>query len=136
MLVLSGVYCVLSKMQNVVETKIKTFRDLRVWQKGIDLVKEVYKTTKKFPVEELYCLSSQMRRAVISIPSNIAEGFRRRYNKEHKQFLNIALGSCAELETQIVISKELGYIDGNNEKFLLELLDHICGMIVNLDKKI
>ncbi len=118
------------------ENKIKTFRDLKVWQKGIELVKTVYRITKDFPRDELYGLSSQMRRAAVSIPSNIAEGFRRRYGKEHKQFLNIALGSCAELETQMVISKELDYLIKEDELLLMELLDHICGMIVNLDKKI
>jgi four helix bundle protein len=118
------------------ESKIRTFKDLKVWQKGIELVKGIYKITKDFPREEQYGLSSQMRRAAISIPSNIAEGFRRRYNKEHKQFLSIALGSCAELETHITIAKELNYLDENNLKSLMELLDHICGMIVNLDKKL
>jgi four helix bundle protein len=95
------------------ENKIKRFRDLKVWQKGIELVKEIYKITKCFPKEKHYGLSAQMRRASISIPSNIAEGFRRKHNKEYKQFLNVALGSCAELEIQIVIAKELGYIDEN-----------------------
>lgn len=116
------------------ENKIVTFRDLRVWQKGIDLVKEVYKISADFPIEERYGLSSQIKRAAISIPSNIAEGFRRRYAKEHKQFLSIALGSCAELETQLVIAKELGFTNGNLA--IEELLDHISRMIVNLDKKI
>lgn len=118
------------------ENKIRTFRDLKVWQKGIGLVKEVYKITKSFPKEEQYCLTSQIRRAAISIPSNLAEGFRRRYSKEHKQFLSIALGSCAELETQVILAHELTYIDKSTEQFVLELLDHICRMIVNLDKKL
>lgn len=118
------------------EDKIRTFRDLKVWQKGMELVKEIYRITTGFPREEQYGLSVQMRRASVSIPSNIAEGFRRQYNKEHKQFLAIALGSCAELETQVAISKELNYIDNDNEQVLLELLDHICGMIVNLNKKL
>jgi len=118
------------------ETKIKTFKDLIVWQKGIELVKEVYKITKYYPSEELYGLSAQMRRASISVPSNIAEGFRRRYAKEHKQFISIALGSCAELETQVIISKELDYIDDKNMNILAELIDHISRMLVNLDKKI
>ena len=117
-------------------TTIKTFKDLKVWQKGIELVKEVYSTTVSFPSEERYGLSAQMRRAAVSIPSNIAEGFRRRYAKEHKQFLSIALGSCAELETQIVISKELDYIDDAKKDSLEEIVDHISAMIVNLDKKI
>ena len=117
------------------ESKIQRFRDLKVWQKGVELVKEIYKITKNFPKEELYGLSSQMRRASVSIPSNIAEGFRRRYAKEYKQFLRIALGSCAELETQVVIAKELKYIDANQEG-AVELIDHICRMIVNLEKRI
>jgi len=116
--------------------KIQTFRDLRVWQKGIELVKEVYKLTNSFPREERYGLSSQMRRASISVPSNIAEGFRRRFSKEQKQFLNIALGSSAELETQTIIARELGYLDENKEQVLMEMLDHICGMLVNMSKKL
>lgn len=118
------------------EEKIKTFKDLKVWQKGIELVKEIYKITNGFPREERYGLTSQLRRAAISVPSNIAEGFRRRYGKEHKQFLSIALGSCAELETQVVIGKELGYISKEAEDNLFNLLNYICAMIVNLSKKI
>ncbi len=117
------------------ENKIKNFKDLKVWQNGITLVREIYGTTKEFPKEEQYGLTSQMRRAVISIPSNIAEGFRRRFDKEHKQFLNISLGSCAELETHIIIAKELNYINEKQEKLLAELLDHTCAMLVNLAKK-
>lgn len=87
------------------EKKIKNFKDLRIWQKGIEIVKDVYSLTKKFPREELYGLTSQLRRSAISIPSNIAEGFKRYHNREYKQFLHIALGSSAELESQLVISK-------------------------------
>jgi four helix bundle protein len=116
--------------------KVKTYRDLNIWVKSIEFVKEVYITTVKFPKEEIYGLSSQMRRSVVSIPSNIAEGFRRQHNKEFRQFLYIALGSCAELETQVSISKELDYIRGEKEKELLEILDHISRMIMNLIKKL
>jgi len=116
--------------------KIKTFKDLKVWQKGIELVREIYEITNTFPRDEQYGLSAQMKRAAISIPSNIAEGFRRRYVKEHKQFLSIALGSSAELETQIIIAKELGYIKDGQDLRVLELLDHACAMMVNLDKKL
>ena len=116
--------------------KLKSFRDLIVWNKGIELVKNVYEVTKTFPEEERYGLSSQMKRAAISIPSNIAEGFKRRHAKEYKQFLNITLGSCAELETQITIAKELNYIDKMKEDLLIALINHICGMTVNLSKKI
>jgi len=118
------------------EDKIKNFRDLKIWQKGIELVKEVYKVTRYFPKEELYGLSSQMRRAAVSIPSNVAEGFRRRHNKEFQQFLNIALGSSAELETQAVIAKELSYIDDKKEEELIDLIDYICRMAANLIKKL
>jgi four helix bundle protein len=116
--------------------KIETYRDLEIWQKGIDVVKEIYTLTAKFPKEESYGLTSQMKRAAISIPSNAAEGFRRQYNKEFKQFLYIVLGSCAELETQITISRELGYIESQKEKDLIENLDHICRMTSNLIKKL
>ncbi len=118
------------------EERIKTFRDLRVWQKGIELVKEIYKTTQSFPGTEQYGLTSQIRRAAVSIPSNIAEGFRRRFSKEQKQFFNIALGSCAELETQIVIARELDFMDESKEQCLMEIVNHICGMLVNMSKKL
>lgn len=115
---------------------IKTYRDLRVWQKSIFLVKEIYNLTEKMPKQEMFCLSDQMRRSAISIPSNIAEGFRRQYHKEYKQFLHVALGSCAELETQVTISKELAYITNEKEADILEQIDHISRMIINLAKKL
>ena len=74
---------------------IKTYRDLDIWKKGIELVKDTYKSTEKFPKQEMYGLVVQMRRSAISIPSNVAEGFRRYHNKEYKQFLYVSLGSCA-----------------------------------------
>ncbi len=116
--------------------KIKTYRDLDIWKAGIGLVKETYRITESFPKHELYGLVSQMRRSAISIPSNIAEGFRRYHNKEYRQFLYVSLGSCAELETQVTIAKELQYIQESQETELLEKLDHICRMITNLLKKL
>jgi len=118
------------------EEKIKSFKDLKIWQKGIEIVTDIYTLTKKFPKEELFSLTSQLRRSAISIPSNIAEGFKRFHNKEYKQFLFITLGSCAELETQIIIAKELKYINENEEVKLLEKLDHICRMTSSLIKKL
>jgi len=91
-------------------TKTRSFKDLIVWQKAYKLVIEIYKITKNFPKEEIYGLSQQMRRCAVSIPSNIAEGYGRQYNKEYKQFLYIAYGSLSELETQYLLSKDLGYI--------------------------
>lgn len=91
--------------------KIRSYKDLNIWKQSIELVKDVYKISYSFPKEELYVLTSQIRRTVISIPSNIAEGFARFYNKEYRQFLYIALGSCAELETQITIANNLKYLE-------------------------
>ncbi|OGZ45976.1 MAG: hypothetical protein A3C84_03115 [Candidatus Ryanbacteria bacterium RIFCSPHIGHO2_02_FULL_48_12] len=84
-----------------------TYKDLVVWQKAIDLVLEVYSVTSQFPKEELYGLTSQMRRAAVSIPSNIAEGKLRRSDKEFRQFLLIAFSSGGELETQVILAKRL-----------------------------
>ena len=87
--------------------EIKSYRDLLVWQKGITLVKLVYKITNQFPPKEIYSLASQMQRAAVSVPSNIAEGQQRKNLKEYLQFLRIALGSIAELETQLIIARDL-----------------------------
>ena len=116
--------------------KIKNFQDLRIWQKGIEVVKDIYILTKKYPKEELYGLTYQMRRSAVSIPSNIAEGFRRYHNKEYKQFLYIALGSCAELETQIIIANELGYTNDNSKTEVIEKIKYICRMTVKLINKL
>jgi len=109
---------------------------LDVWKKGIEIVKDVYKTVDTFPQKELYSLTNQMQRSAISIPSNIAEGFNRFHNKEYKQFLYITLGSCAEIETQIEIARELKYIDEQRKSLLLEKLDHESRMLRNLIKKL
>ena len=116
--------------------KIRTYRDLDIWKAGIELVKDIYQLTEQFPKQEVYGLVSQMRRAGVSIPSNVAEGFRRYYSKEYKQFLYTSLGSCAELETQTTIARELNYITEDKEAIILEKLDHICRMIANLLKKL
>ena len=116
--------------------KIRSYRDLKIWKEGIKLVKDIYTLTESFPKQEMYSLSTQMRRSAVSIPSNVAEGFRRYHNKEYRQFLYILLGSCAELETQITIAKELRYIPENKEAKLLEKVDHICRMTSNLIKKL
>ncbi|MFH1370885.1 MAG: four helix bundle protein [Planctomycetota bacterium] len=115
---------------------IKTYRDLQIWQIGIEIVTDIYGVTKKFPKEETYGLASQMRRSAISIPSNAAEGFKRFHNKEYKQFLYISSGSCGELETQVTIARKLDYIDEQQETALLEKLDHVGRMISSLIKKL
>ena len=88
-----------------------SFRDLRVWKDGIALVTEVYSATSSFPRNELFGLTRQMQRAAVSIPSNIAEGYARQHRKEYLQFLAIAQGSLAELETQLEIAFQLEYLD-------------------------
>ncbi|MCZ7669212.1 MAG: four helix bundle protein [Chloroflexi bacterium] len=89
---------------------VRSYKDLIIWQKSIKLVKDVYQLVHKFPKRETYALSDQLRRSVVSIPSNIAEGQARQYPAEFRQFLYIALGSAAEVDTQIIIALELGYI--------------------------
>ena len=116
--------------------KIRNFRDLNVWQLGKKLVIDTYKITQDLPREEDYGLISQMRRAAISIPSNIAEGFNRFHNREYRQFLYIALGSCAELETQIEIAFALKYLGETPKNELLEAVDHETRMLRNLIKKL
>ena len=113
---------------------VNNFKDLKIWKIAIKLVKKLYTISSKLPKEEMYGLTSQMRRSAISIPSNVAEGFRRQHNNEFKQFLYISLGSCAELETQLIIAEELGYIDNSNTSELFEDLDYICRMTSNLIK--
>lgn len=112
-----------------------TFKDLRVWQKAFDLVILVYKATEAFPKTELYGITQQLRRASVSMPSNIAEGFRRYHNKEYRQFLYIALGSAAELETQIRLAERLGYTKEPIDQ-ILKTIDEVCGMTTNLIKRL
>lgn len=90
--------------------EIKSYRDLRGWQAAMDLVERVYRLTQAFPRHEIYALSSQMQRAAVSVPSNIAEGHTREHLKEYLHHLSIAQGSLAELETQLEIAARLGYI--------------------------
>ncbi len=111
----------------------KSHKDLIVWQKAIELVSTIYKTTSKFPKEEIYGLSQQMRRAAVSIPSNIAEGQHRKNVKEFLQFLRIAYGSGAELETQLIIAHNL-YPKVELQKSGI-LLDEVQKMLFGLIKK-
>jgi len=109
--------------------KSRSYRDLNVWKLSIELVKDIYQVTTKFPPVEIYGLTNQLRRAAISIPSNIAEGQGRNSFKEFKQFLAIALGSLAELETQLIISHEIGYLNREDSNKLLAALDNIRKML-------
>lgn len=109
--------------------KSSNYKELKVWQKAMDLTVEVYKLVKLLPKEETYALSDQMRRAVVSIPSNIAEGQGRNSDKEFIQFLSIARGSLWELETQIEICLRIGYIDQSPETNIYNLIAEISKMI-------
>ena len=111
---------------------MKTHKDLDIWKLGIELVAEIYRITNKFPKEELFCLTSQMRKAAISIPSNIAEGAARNSKKEFMQFLYISLGSLVELETQIIIAKKLGYVKVNID--YSEIVEKLRRKILNFIK--
>ena len=116
--------------------KITNFRDLDVWKLGKAITLEVYTATKSFPRDERFGLTAQMRRAALSIPANVAEGFNRYHNKEYRQFLYVSLGSCAELETEIEVSDDLGYVDRSTRDRLLEQLDHESRMLRNLIKRL
>lgn len=110
------------------------YKDLYVWQESIDFVEDVYSLLKFFPVEEKFALCDQLRRAVVSIASNIAEGSNRNTNKEFIQFLYIALGSASEVETQLIISKRLKYISSIDKE--LEKLTRIRKMLNSLIKSL
>ena len=111
-------------------------KDLKVWQKGIELVKSIYEITQLFPSNEQLGLVSQMRRAAVSIPSNIAEGCGRNSDKELIHFLYIALGSASELETQIIISQELSFLQPEKSEQMQSLIFEIIKMISSLIKSI
>ena len=104
-------------------TEIKCFRDLFVWQKSMALLTCLYRETNGFPVEEKFGLVSQMRRSAVSIPSNIAEGYGRRSTGDYVRFLQIAIGSVYELQTQLEISRNLTFL---NEQKFTELSDDLC----------
>jgi four helix bundle protein len=116
--------------------EIKDFKDLRVWEVGITLVKDIYRITGGFPKSEQFGLTNQMRRASVSIPSNIAEGHVRNMTKEFCRYLNISLGSCAELETQLIIAKELGWLKTEDFDRLSETIKAETRQINALKKRL
>ena len=114
----------------------RAHRKLDVWKKSMDFVKHVYQATETFPKSEIYGLISQMRRAAVSIPSNLAEGAARKGKKEFKQYLNIAQGSISELDTQIELSLMLKYIDENLYNNLMDGLNTISKMLFGLSRSL
>lgn len=111
-------------------SSISSYKDLLIWKKGIIIVVKVYQLTKAFPSEELYALTSQIKRASVSIPSNIAEGYGRNTDKSFSHFIDISRGSLCELETQLIIAKELGFIVN------FELYNEILELIIEESKMI
>lgn len=115
---------------------IKDYKDLKIWQKGIEIVNDTYRLTGQFPKYELYGLSNQMRRSAVSIPSNIAEGYVRNHTKEYCQYLFITLGSCAELETQTIIAENLNFINHKDHEVIFDKINHLMRMLRIITKKI
>ena len=115
---------------------MSSYKDLIVWQKGMDLCELVYLYTERFPQTEKFGLTSQIRRCAVSIPSNIAEGQKRGSRKENIQFLRIAYGSGAELETQLLIALRIKYLCKKEFQALSEILDEIMRMLNGLLKKL
>ena len=111
---------------------MKSHKDLDAWKVGMDFVTDVYRLTSEFPKDEIYGLTSQLRRAAVSIPSNIAEGAARNSEKEFVQFLHIALGSASEAETQLIIANRLGFAASMEEQF--ETVERIKKLIFGLIK--
>ena len=107
-----------------------TYQDLKAWQRSMDLAAEVYSATASFPKAEIYGLTSQLRRAVVSVPSNIAEGKGRSTDKELLVFLGHARGSLLELETQLILANRLGYLVGENAEKLLRMVTEV-GRLLN-----
>ncbi len=111
---------------------MKSHKDLDVWNRAIDLVTIIYDVTKKFPKAEIYGITNQIRRAAVSIPSNIAEGAARKHAKEFVQFLYVLLGSASELETQLLISKNLKFLSNDVSENIQKEIDAIRKMIIGL----
>jgi four helix bundle protein len=112
---------------------LQSYRDLIVWQKAIELALVAYRLTEQFPKREIYCLASQIRRAGVSIPSNIAEGYGRGSRKEYLQFLSIAQGSLKELETQIILAERLTFATPSQAKQILadcEIIGKMLGALI------
>jgi four helix bundle protein len=111
-------------------------KKLEAWKKSMDLVELIYAATSEFPVDEKFGLVSQMRRAAVSVPSNIAEGAGRRTDAEFINFLTIAIGSLSELDTQLELSGRLGYLDNEQVDQLVQLTDHCKALVFGLRKSI
>ncbi len=116
--------------------RVRSYRDLNAWRKAMDLVELVYAATRSWPKDEMYGLTNQIRRAVVSIPSNIAEGQGRGPSKEFLHYLRIARGSLLEVETQALIAQRLGYLQADVAEYLLSNTDEVSRLISGLARSI
>ena len=115
---------------------LKSYKDLKVWQKSYNLCLDIYRTTKEFPKEELYGLSSQIRRSAVSIPSNVAEGYGRKTTADYMRSLYIAYGSNCELETQILLAGDLKYVEKGKLNKLKNDIAEVERMLMALIKSL
>lgn len=115
---------------------MQNYKDLKVWQKAHLFTLTIYNETKKFPKEELYSLTNQLRRCAASIPANMAEGCGKNTNQEFAHYLNISLGSANESEYFLILCKDLNYLSDENFEFLFSLINEIKGMLISLVNKV
>lgn len=115
---------------------MNNYKNLKIWQEAIDLALDIYKTTKTFPKDEMYGLTSQLRRAAISVPSNLAEGACRNNDGEFRQFLGIACGSTGEVDTQLIMANKLGYITDDLYNEYSSRIERIQKMNYNLQQRL
>jgi four helix bundle protein len=118
------------------DDEVRSFRDLRVWQRGMDLVRNVYALTRAFPKDELYGLTSQLRRASVSVPSNIAEGHARIHRGDYVRFLSISRGSLAEVHTLLLLAESLGFIPVEATNKQVSHLEELGRMLTSLIQKL
>ena len=116
----------------MVKTPTRGFRSLNAWQSSYELTLEIYRATKQFPSEELYALTSQLQRAAVSVPANIAEGYERNHQKEYKQFLYIAKGSLGEIETHLMLARDLGYLNNSDYDNIEERRSRTARLLIGL----
>lgn len=114
------------------DSEIKSYRDLHVWQRAVEVVEEIYRISADFPSDERFGLTSQIRRATVSVPSNIAEGYGRRKRAQYMQYLDIANGSLKEVETQLIIAGKLGFIEKDQAQKAWSLLQEVGKMLTGL----
>ena len=115
---------------------VKSYRDLEVWKLGVEIADFTYQITESFPQSERFGLAGHMRKSAVSIPSNVAEGHSRQHTREYRQHCFVALGSSAELETQLTIAERRGYVSAENSSHLAEMLDHESRMLNSLTRNL